>query len=72
MYTDIFQLVVQLAIAVGTLSLAYAAFRQLGESVKQSQRSLKLKKLKFLYLYQRRIKAAIERIPKNEFNVWEY
>ena len=44
MYTDIFQLVVQLAIAVGTLSLAYAAFRQLGESVKQSQRSLKLKK----------------------------
>lgn len=71
MYADIFQLVVQLAIAVGTLSLSYAALRQLKESARQSRRSLRLRVLKLLYLYQRRIIAAIERIPREEFNVWD-
>jgi hypothetical protein len=68
---EMFVAVTQLLIAVATLCLVIVAYRQLRESIKERRRSMRVRVLRFLRLYQARIEGAIAKIPKNEFNSWD-
>jgi hypothetical protein len=65
------EILLQLLTAAATIMIAFAAFRQLRESAEEKQRGTRLRVLKFLYLYHRRISAAIRMIPQKRFNSWD-
>ncbi|MBU7028633.1 MAG: hypothetical protein HXS48_16985 [Theionarchaea archaeon] len=57
--------------AFATIYIAFVTFRKFRQSNKEKRKDIRLKVLRFLYLYQKRIRGAISMIPRGEFNRWD-